>query len=182
MGVLALLVLAFDSAQAASCSRQELSGLLVDVSVESTAASALVGDDEDIPIGCDIRIAVSPPIDDDGLERTPNKIEEAFSLMLDSLPKWYVNALWWSSDEHECAVSLNGVDVSANVNAWFWVRWKLGDAASAIRQQLTALGIPDDRDMRIARTALSFGFCEFVKSQDLERAMAVVTSYQSARN
>lgn len=144
-----------------------------------TARTVFVGADKDMPTTGAWVIALSPTLDEKGNLVVPPTLEKALVEMKKALPHWYVSALRNGKGDYECFVSVNGIDVDIAVNAWFWSSWGIKSEASPLRKQLKKLGISPGSEDGIMQSALSSGFCAFVKTENIGAAMNVIASFES---
>lgn len=116
-----------------------------------------------MPKGIAYEMAIDPEMDKSGGLVIPETIPEAFHLMENMLPHWYLNALRRSAGDNECDVIVNGYSYGSLVITWIWVNWKLGDDNSVLRRKLLRLGFHYNDAIQ---QALAFGFCAYLKGDN----------------
>jgi len=96
-------------------------------------------------------------------------------LMYDALPGWYIAALRRTSGDSDCDVQLNDASVTSAVNAWFIKNWDVMEPTRHIYIELQKLGIP--HDYIVIDSAISFGFCSYVRTHDDAVSIKVIEKY-----
>lgn len=130
---------------------------------ECISKAVFEGKDADMPKGIAYEMAIDPEMDKSGGLVIPETIPEAFHLMENMLPHWYLNALRRSAGDNECDVIVNGYSYGSLVITWIWVNWKLGDDNSVLRRKLLRLGFHYNDAIQ---QALAFGFCAYLKGDN----------------
>ena len=96
-------------------------------------------------------------------------------LMYDSLPGWYIAALGRTSGNSDCDFQLNVVSVTSAANGWFIKNWDVMEPTRHIYIELQRLEIP--HDYTVIDSAISFGFCSYVRMHDDAVSTKVIEKY-----
>jgi len=144
---------------------------------EHLAARVFVGSDEAMPIDGPFVIAIQPKFSADGALLVPSTIDASLRDMRDALPRWYLQALRTSEGDMECSVVINDVDYTTIVESWFWVNWNLRSDHTPLRQEFEKLGVQPGSENIILKSAISMGFCEFIRTGSEQAAIAVIAGY-----
>jgi len=132
-----------------------------------------VGKDEDMPLGEEYEIAISPTIIEGNII-APNSIENALEELKKMLPNWYLNALNKAHREVECSVSLNHIPVSSILDSWIWVNWFKGKKG-LLKKEFINRNI---KEKVLMLNALQFVFCDYLQrgnTDNLDEMLKVYT-------
>lgn len=140
---------------------------------EDLADTIFVGKDKEMSTTGKYYFAVRPTVND-GKILIPKLVPEALHEMVTMLPNWYLIALKTGRGYYECIVVLNNVDLNLFVQSWLIANWKLNDPRTKLFQQLYKAGLKQPSDMA---NALHGALCEYVRTNDKEAAMEVVSSF-----
>ncbi|RUO37076.1 hypothetical protein CWE15_11755 [Aliidiomarina taiwanensis] len=154
-----------------------LERVIIGNSPAMSAEAVYVGKTEEMPFGEDFIIAIQPKLAKSGEVVVPISVREALENMRSALPSWYLHALATSNGSDECSVIVNEVDYTTVVESWFWVNWNLDIENSPVRRELHSLGIIPGFENMIMLSAVSMGFCEYIKTGDIVAGLRVIESY-----
>jgi len=164
-------VLAFDLSLAGA---KDIDRIDVDFRFDASTL-VFVGREKSMPVDGTKIIALAPKRDKAGKVVKPSTLKTSIRLMYDTLPSWYIAALRRTSDDSDCDVQLNGVSVTSAVNTWFIKNWDLMEPTSQVYIELRVLGLP--HDYNLIDSAISFGFCNYVRTRDDAASIEVIAKY-----
>jgi hypothetical protein len=145
----------------------------------SRADRIFVGRDESMPLDGRFDMAVNPPLDKKGGLIVPTQIGDSFQVLRNSLPHWFLLALLDSHGDQDCSVKIDHGDHShlnylSLVLDWVWASWNLTNTMSPLRLEFHRAGIDNDIQVDAAFTS---GFCRFVRTGSVTKALETVSVY-----
>lgn len=149
------------------------------VVVEASSSNRIfIGHDRSMPTTGEYDFAITLP---KGFKQavSTSDLPKMLKLLKEVLPHWYVSAIVRSGGDNECSVVVNDISYSETVDSWVWDTWGIDEPTSLVRRHLESYGIHDEI---IAKAAIGFGLCSYLKKKDLRLAVDVVASYGKSQS